>query len=404
MFTYKKDDMRVPIFSWIPQEEYHADEKMVEQCENLAKLPFAFHHVALSPDGHMGYGMPIGGVLATKNVIIPNAVGVDIGCGVIATNTNIVAETVTDEVLKQMVDKIRSVVPVGFKSHSEPLAESNLVQLTTKEKRPVCYSQKESLLKQLGTLGGGNHFIEIQRSSYNDRLWVMIHSGSRNLGKQVADHYNEVAIEMNKKWASSVPKEWDLAFLPMDSEEGGQYADEMSYCVNYARLNRETMMKAVLSAMFETLGLHIEKNHLNSMVENSFDISHNYAGIEKHYGQDVVVHRKGATSAFNGQVGIIPGSQGTKSYIVEGLGNNFSFNSCSHGAGRTMGRNVARKTLNLDEELKKMNDAGVLHNITSAKDLDEAPGAYKDIDTVMERQNDLVKITAEMTPLAVIKG
>ncbi|MFA6654033.1 MAG: RtcB family protein, partial [Candidatus Delongbacteria bacterium] len=248
----------------------------------------------------------------------------------------------------------------------------------------------------LGTLGGGNHFIEIQKGS-DGYIWIMIHSGSRNLGFKVAEHYNKKAIKLNKKWFSNTQKE--LNFLPIDSEEGQAYIREMEYCIEYALANRKLMMDRV-TKIFENLW--------NEGVNISFDpminIAHNYTQLENHYNENVWVHRKGATSAREGEIGIIPGSQGTKSYIVEGLGNQESFMSCSHGAGRKMSRTKAIEELDLEKEIKKLDDMGVIHAIRGVKDLDEAPGSYKDIDIVMENQKDLVKILVELTPLAVIKG
>jgi tRNA-splicing ligase RtcB len=224
----------------------------------------------------------------------------------------------------------------------------------------------------------------------------MIHSGSRNLGKVVADHYNKIAVELNTKWFSSVPKEYDLAFLPLDSEEGKLYMLEMNFCVKFAKLNRTMMMEDI-------------KNCFSSSVPgveftNPIDVAHNYARMENHFEQNVMVYRKGATLATKDTIGIIPGSQGTKSYIVRGKGNSESFNSCSHGAGRKMGRKDAERRLNLEEEVKLLNDQGILHAIRGVKDLDEASGAYKNIYEVMDSQKDLVYILVELTPLGVIKG
>ena len=224
----------------------------------------------------------------------------------------------------------------------------------------------------------------------------MVHSGSRNLGKQVADHYNKEAKILNERYFSSVPKEWDLAFLPFDDPLSKAYLDEMWYCVNYALLNRREMISDICDIFRESF----KEIYFNSEI----NIAHNYANLENHFGQNVLVHRKGATSAKEGEVGIIPGSQGSSSYIVKGLGNRESFNSCSHGAGRKMGRKDAEKRLNLEGEQKLLDDKGILHSVRNINDLDEAPGAYKDIDNVMEEQKDLVEIIVKLEPLAVIKG
>jgi tRNA-splicing ligase RtcB len=227
-------------------------------------------------------------------------------------------------------------------------------------------------------------------------VWIMIHSGSRNLGFKVANYYNEVAIAMNNKWHSAVPSEWELAFLPVDSEEGKNYIKEMEYCVQFALANRMLMMKNIM-AVFSA-----ECNLTEDDFSGIINIAHNYASLENHFGKNVWVHRKGATLARKGIVGIIPGSMGTKSYIVEGLGNKESFESCSHGAGRKMGRKEAIRTLNLKEEQDKM--IGILGAPRNQEELEESAGAYKDIDVVMENQKDLVKILVELKPLAVIKG
>lgn len=376
------------IKSWCNNPENGA----IEQARHLAKLPFAFKQICLMPDTHQGYGMPIGGVLATKNEIIPNAVGVDIGCGMLAVKTNI-TNLATDK-LKNILDNIRKVVPVGFKKHekrqSVGLMPSNIKDYS------IIYKEYDNALISLGTLGGGNHFIEIQKDS-NGFIWVMIHSGSRNLGKQVADYYNKLAIKLNSKWHTSVPKACDLAFFPLDSEEGLNYIEEMTYCVEYAYANRRLMLSRILDIFDETLSYSINKNEV-------INIAHNYAKIESHFGENVVVHRKGATSAKAGEIGIIPGSQGTSSYIVIGKGNPESFMSCSHGAGRKMGRNEAKKRLSLEEETNLLNSKGILHAIRGVNDLDEASGAYKDIDVVMEEQKDLVSVLHKLEPLAVIKG
>jgi len=229
----------------------------------------------------------------------------------------------------------------------------------------------------------------------------MIHSGSRNLGLKIADHYNKLAIKLNEKWHSGVPKKWELAFLPIDSEEGQAYIREMNYAVEFALANRKLMMDRIMNIVRYVAGY-------NKDTDVSFDeminIAHNYASQENHFGQNVWVHRKGATLAREGIIGIIPGSMGTHSYIVRGKGNPDSFESCSHGAGRLMSRTKARNELDLEAEKKLLDDQGIIHGIRSKNDLDEAPSAYKSIDKVMENQKDLVEVLVELTPLAVIKG
>ncbi|HOO68491.1 MAG TPA: RtcB family protein [Bacilli bacterium] len=380
----------IPIKLWLDDIEDGA----LQQAKNLANLPFAFKHIAIMPDSHQGYGMPIGGVLATKDVVIPNAVGVDIGCGMCVTETSLVY--ITQEDLLKVVNLIKKVIPVGFNhnltKHEIPAIFDNYTPIIDKEFDKAQY--------QIGTLGGGNHFIEIQKGS-NDHIWIMIHSGSRNLGKQVADYYNKLAIQLNSKWYSSVEKNKDLAFLPISSDEAVNYINEMTYCVEFALANRKLMMQRIMEC-FNTVIPNITFPAFRGETINN--ISHNYVRQEHHFNTNVLIHRKGATSAKLDELGIIPGSMGTKSYIVRGLGNNQSFMSCSHGAGRKMGRTQAQRELNLEMEIATMNNQAILHDIVSINDLDEAPSAYKDIDTVMKNQENLVEILVELRPLAVIKG
>lgn len=390
---------KIPIKNWCSIVE----EEAWEQIFNLAKLPFAFHHIAIMPDAHKGYGVPIGGVLATKKVVIPNAVGVDIGCGLCAVKTSLKVEQLDKETLKQIMGKIREVIPVG-KEHNKVDQDKALMPTygpedDTERYYPIVYSQYHSALKQLGSLGSGNHFLEIQRDTENN-IWIMIHSGSRNLGHKVATYYNEVAIKLNEKWYSSVPKEWQLAFLPIDGIEGKAYIREMTYCVNFALANRRLIMDRIIDCFHEILKPQKTIAYSTDMI----NIAHNYAKMENHFGENVMVHRKGATLARTDIMGIIPGSQGTASYIVQGKGNPDSFMSCSHGAGRTMSRTKAKNELDLATEIKKLNDKGIIHGIRTQKDLDEASGAYKDISQVMAEQSDLIEIKVKLEPLAVIKG
>jgi tRNA-splicing ligase RtcB len=380
---------RIPIKMWLEDIEPGA----LVQAQNLANLPFSFKHVALMPDSHVGYGMPIGGVLATEGVIIPNAVGVDIGCGMCAVPTNL--EGIEVDALKTIMSGIRALVPLGF-DHQKTAQDKALMPTSEIVKNGVVEKQYIAALKQIGTLGGGNHFIEIQQGS-DGRVWIMIHSGSRNIGLRVAEHYNKVAKRFNQMWYTSVDSKQDLAFLPIECQEAKNYMSEMQYCVDFALANRKLMMENILSVFGEVIGKGFE-------TLDFINIAHNYARWENHFNKNVIVHRKGATSARKGETGIIPGSQGTKSYIVKGLGNPESFESCSHGAGRKMGRKQAVRELDLKAEAAALDKLGVIHALRNKSDLDEAPGAYKDIDVVMENQKDLVEIAVELTPLAVVKG
>jgi len=381
---------KLPIKLWLDDIEPGA----LAQARNLANLPFIFKHVALMPDAHEGYGMPIGGVLATNGVVIPNAVGVDIGCGMCALKTNL--PDITTETIKQIMIGIRELVPLGFDHHESRQDETLMPSKANIIENGVVERQFLAALKQIGTLGGGNHFIEIQKGS-DGHIWIMIHSGSRNIGLKVAEHYNKVAKRLNEMWFSSVDASKDLAYLPIETYEAKNYMKEMQYCVDFAFANRKLMMDNILSVFAKILGSDFAALDL-------INIAHNYARWENHYGKNVLVHRKGATSAREGETGIIPGSQGTKSYIVKGLGNQESFTSCSHGAGRKMGRKQAMRELDLEAEIARLDEQGIVHAIRTVRDLDEAPGAYKSIDVVMENQKDLVEILVELTPLAVIKG
>ena len=382
---------KIPIKMWLQNIE----EGAINQAKNLANLPFAFKSICLMPDAHVGYGMLIGGVLATKGVVIPNAVGVDIGCGMCAVKTNIHTEMLDVAKTKKILSQIREVVPLGFEHHKEKQDEQLMPQGFDIDNMHIVKQQYQSALKQLGTLGGGNHFIELQKDN-DGFVWIMIHSGSRNIGLKVAEFYNNKAKKLNQLWQSSVPPKADLAFLPIETEEAKNYFNEMKYCVAFAFASRSLMMNRIIEIL---------NNNFNSLIaEPLINIAHNYAAWENHFGENVIVHRKGATSAKEGEIGIIPGSQGTKSYIVEGLGNPESFMSCSHGAGRIMSRSQAIKNLSVEEEAKKLDDLGIIHAIRSKSDLEEAASAYKDIAEVMNYQKDLVKIKYELSPLAVVKG
>jgi tRNA-splicing ligase RtcB len=261
-------------------------------------------------------------------------------------------------------------------------------------KPPVAAREYKNACQQLGTLGGGNHFIEIQRGD-DGFIWIMIHSGSRNIGKQVADYYNKAAKKLNEK-ENLYPPQWDLAYLRSDTRIAQDYLAEMQYCVDFAFANRRLMIERVQKSVREVFG--------DVKFFPPVNIAHNYAASEEHFGEKVYVHRKGATSAKTGETGIIPGSQGAKSYIVEGLGNPDSFSSCSHGAGRVMGRRAARRRLDLKKEAGQLDSQGIIHSLRSPRDLDEAASCYKNISIVMKNQEDLVKIIHEMSPLAVVKG
>ena len=368
------------------------EEGAVQQAVNISKHPWLVGNVCLMPDTHEGYGMPIGGVAALNEAICPNMVGVDIGCGMLAVKTNL--KDISKDQVKKAIGKIRDRIPVGFNHHKEPQI-NDIFNNDLWNKTTVCKEQFQSAQYQLGTLGGGNHFIEIQKDE-EDCIWFMIHSGSRNLGKRVADYYNKKAVELCTHWKQFDIVKQELAVLPIDTPEAKCYISEMNLCLEFAYANRMLMADSIIKSFIEIFPLFETKELIN--------IHHNYATIEHHYNKDVWVHRKGATLARKGTIGIIPGSQGTCSYIVEGLGNESSLCSCSHGAGRKMSRMKAKQTLTVEEEAKRLNDLGIVHSIFNINDLDEAPSVYKDIDVVMEEQKDLVKILVKLSPLGVVKG
>lgn len=381
----KIETEQIPIKLWLDNLE----EGALQQAKNLANLDIAYKHIAIMPDSHQGYGMPIGGILASKEAIIPNAVGVDIGCGMCSLRTNLEGVDLDD--LKKIMGRIRETIPVGFKHHNEKQDEKWMPPL--EENLPIVSKEFERGKYQVGTLGGGNHFVEIQRGS-DGYIWIMVHSGSRNIGYTVANYYHKKAVEETKKRGNNIPK--DLSYFLKGTDEYDSYFNEMNYCINFALQNRKLMMERVKDAFVEIIPTVEFSNFINK--------PHNFAAWETHYGEKLMVHRKGATRAEKGEWGMIPGSQGTSSYLVKGKGNPLSFNSCSHGAGRVMSRAEARRSLDLKKEVSHLKNMGVLHALRHKKDLDEAPSSYKDIKEVMALQKDLVDIKIELTPLAVIKG
>lgn len=375
------------IISWTNNIE----EGALKQAKNLALHPFAVFHVVLLPDVHEGFGMPIGAVLATENVVLPNAVGVDIGCGMCAIRSSLKKENITKEILQIWVQKIYSSIPMGPSHHK---SKQRMPDFLEEPAGVVTRQEIKNIPEQLGTLGGGNHFIEIQ---YDEEgfVWIMLHSGSRNIGKKVADYYNRLAQDLNKKDKAQVPPSWNLAFLKVDSEEGQKYLSEMQYCLEFARENRFRMMEVIKKIISDTKSCSFG---------DIINIHHNYASFEMHFGKNLWIHRKGAIEATKNKIGIIPGSQGTPSYIVIGKGNAQSFCSSSHGAGRIMSRNQAMRTLILDDVKNRLNNLGIIHAVKKQKDLDEAPDCYKNIEQVIEEQKSLVDIVHKLYPMAVMKG
>jgi tRNA-splicing ligase RtcB len=403
-------DEKKPIKIWLQSKE-DLEDACLEQAKNLANLPFIHKHVALMPDAHSGYGMPVGGVIATKGVIIPNAVGVDIGCGMAYIGTNLKLDDIKDVQTKsgtliQVIigDWLRN-IPVGFAKHQKPQVSGVLDR--AKEELDK-YEANQELLPfieagyyQVGTLGGGNHFLELQVDD-EGFIGIMVHSGSRHFGKQICDLFNKKAKMLNERWYSVVPSNQDLAFLPTDSEEGKQYINWMNLALDYAYENRSRMI-TVASELFVK---HVLK-HTGIEVKLTEEINchHNYAAIENHYGQNVWVHRKGATRVREGEIALIPGAMGSYSYVVEGLGNPESFHSCSHGAGRQYSRKAALEKFSTEEVILDLKAQGVVLGKHNKADVaEESRFAYKDIDLVMDNQKDLVKAIKRLKTVGVIKG
>lgn len=387
----KLTDTKVPIYSWAVGLE----DSAMQQARDIANMMPVHSHLALMPDAHMGMGMPIGGVMPLIDAIAPNAVGVDIGCGMLAVRTSLISMNIEDH--KEIRSIIRENVPVGFNKHDEPREWNGFEKAPTDIE--VIKREVDNARKQLGTLGGGNHFIEFQIGS-DGFIWYMIHSGSRNIGKQICDHYNALAKDVG---CSDLK---DLPFFEIHSLEAHEYFDAMNFALGFAFANRAEMSKQIKRAITEVLG--------DIDFVEGINIHHNYASLEEHTGQHVVVHRKGATLATENTTGIIPGSQGTPSYIVRGKGNPDSFNSCSHGAGRVMSRT---KATGLSRRGKRKFEAGItVEDATAAmggllcrfdeRNVDEAPQAYKDIREVMQQQDDLVEVLVELNPyqISAIKG
>lgn len=385
----------VPIKSWtrgVPVEE-----AAVQQLRNTAALPFIHHHIAAMPDVHFGIGATVGSVIPTVGAIVPAAVGVDIGCGMLAEQTSLTASDLPDS-LAAMRAAIEAKVPVGKMSRS---GLTNMVKDTWRLMEPQydAILQKHPKIKpnthpstQVGTLGGGNHFIELCLDT-DDQVWIMLHSGSRGVGNRIGSYFIEQAREEMMHNNVHLPDR-DLAYLTEGSALFRDYVEGVGWAQDYAAENRRNILIEVLAAIQPYVPIY-------SLTGTHVNCHHNYIAKEHHFGADVWLTRKGAVSARAGELGIIPGSMGTKSYIVRGLGNPESFQSCSHGAGRRMSRGAAKRTFTMEDHalatvgVECRKDAGVL---------DETPGAYKDVDAVLAAQADLVEITHTLRAVLCVKG
>lgn len=384
---------RVPIKIWSSPESVEAEA--LQQLKNTAALPFVFKHLAVMPDVHFGIGATVGSVVATKGAICPATVGVDIGCGMIAVKTGLDYRKVGDR-LPEVRHSIERAVPVGFENN-RTIRES-VEAWPGWETVSVLSFQDRGLLdrarSQMGSLGGGNHFIEICLDSDN-AVWVMLHSGSRYFGNKMAERHIESAKGWMKKMFITLPDP-DLAYFAVGQPEFQQYITDVAWIQGYAFQNRIEMMDRVMRQLAYLIN---NKEPVPELLR--VNCHHNYVEWENHFGENVLVTRKGAVRARKGDMGIIPGSMGTKSYIVRGLGNPESFDSCSHGAGRRMSRKKARQTFTKEDVT--IQTAGV----ECRKDMDivdELPGAYKKIEDVMEHQKDLVEVVAEIKQILCVKG
>jgi tRNA-splicing ligase RtcB len=378
----------VDIKLWANPSE--VESAALDQLKNITALPWVFHHVAAMPDVHYGKGATVGSVIAMKGAVSPAAVGVDIGCGMAAVKTNLRASALPDD-LRSIRSDLEATIPVGFDGHDElaPGVDRSALWAEFAALTPEVQSRIGRARTQMGTLGGGNHFIELCLDT-DQNVWMMLHSGSRNIGKELA----EIHIARAKKLAhnASLPDR-DLAVFLAGTKEMKAYRHDLYWAQQYAKENREVML---------TLALGVLRDHFPALeTETPISCHHNYVAEEIHFGEEVLVTRKGAIRAGEGELGIIPGSMGTASYIVRGLGNADSFESASHGAGRKMSRGQAKRRFTLKdlEQQTKGIECRKDHGV-----LDEIPGAYKNIERVMKNQSDLVEVVAELRQVLCVKG
>lgn len=383
---------RIPLYVFAEVAKIEPD--CLQQAKNTANMGPAYHHVALMPDAHIGYGMPIGGVIALEGVICPNAVGVDIGCGMGFVPTDLEADSVSRENLEKLVHQVRRDIPTGFNIHKKAQSGSEFLK---NHKLPAGQFTKEvaRARKSLGTLGGGNHFIDFHRDQ-DGHFTIMVHSGSRHFGFAIANYYHRKAQDQCAKRGTPLPDR-DLAYLGIETAAGKEYIYAMNLAMGFAHRNRERLLEVAKHWVAKFLGPVEFGEPLNA--------HHNYAALEEHFGKEVWVHRKGAIRAEKGEPVIVPGSSGTHSYVGVGLGNPDSFNSCAHGAGRVMGRKEAKRRFTPQEVLADLEKRGVLMAPAKRGDVpEESPLAYKDIEEVIKHQAELAEMTLQLTPLAAIIG
>jgi tRNA-splicing ligase RtcB (3'-phosphate/5'-hydroxy nucleic acid ligase) len=378
------------VLSWVNHGLTFEEENMLR---NVSRLPCLYKHVALMPDAHLGKGSMVGSVIATKDAVIPATVGVDIGCGMMAVKTPF-KSGILDRKMADFRHEIERAIPVGFNEYKESVDESSYWDGWAEfgQLHEGVSDRKAKAMKQLGTLGGGNHFIEVCLDT-EDTVWLMLHSGSRNIGKELAERHIATAKTLHR--LNELPSP-DLAYFVQGTDEFRAYWHDLDWAQKYAMKNREIMTKRLLKSFNRMFN-----DQREFRPEITVNCHHNYVSIEEHFGDKVYVTRKGAINAEDGRFGIIPGSMGAKSFIIKGLGNPQSFNSCSHGAGRKMSRTKAKSKYTIDD--LKAQTAGV----ECRKDkgvVDEIPGAYKDIEEVMRAQADLVEVVAELKQVICVKG
>lgn len=391
---------RVPILLWAPVNE--VESGALDQLKNLAALPWIFHHVAAMPDVHVGAGSTIGSVIATKGAVPPAAVGVDIGCGMMAAKLLITVNDLPDS-LTEIRSAIEAAVPVGFTHHKDPAyLDLPVTARNSFEAMIKMFSALSSEIHkiqglfnkaecQLGTLGGGNHFIELSHDE-GGHLWIVLHSGSRNVGKQIADlHVNRArGLEHNRHLPDR-----NLSVLLEGTPEFTMFKQDFAWAQSYAQMNRRLILGLALGSLYRALGME------HKGVVDTVECHHNYMAHETHFGESVWITRKGAINAEAGNKGIVPGSMATPTYIVMGIGNPESFSSSAHGAGRRMSRGAAKRRFTIEDVEKQTK------GIECRKDrgiIDELPGSYKDIESVMANQTDLVRVVTKLQQLLCIKG
>jgi tRNA-splicing ligase RtcB len=400
-----RSDTGAPIKAWV--KGVQLEDAAKQQLVNAAQLPFIHKWIAAMPDVHFGIGATVGSVIPTKGAIIPAAVGVDIGCGMMAVQTSMSAKDLPDS-LKKLRTAIEKAVPHGRTNQGKSGDRGAWRRLPDQvqdtwlhlqngyqnilAKHPGASSSNN--VNHLGTLGTGNHFIEVCLDEKDD-VWVMLHSGSRGVGNRIGSYFIELAREDMRRLQKNLPDK-DLAYFNEGTKFFDDYVEAVHWAQEFARENRNIMMESIISAMRHSGELPPFTAHLQAI-----NCHHNYVVKEKHYGDEVYITRKGAVRAGRGELGIIPGSMGTRSYIVRGLGNPESFESCSHGAGRSMSRNEAKRRFTVQDHVR------MTQGIECRKDadvIDETPGAYKPIDAVMAAQKDLVEVVHELRQVVVVKG